>query len=162
MGNIKDYSSYTASSASSYEASACTPVVQKADFPLWEAAGFTPFYRKGDWGVKSDKLGGVEIRLSLDGKYPIETKIDSARKKEQILIDLFPVIQAALPEGWTVTLPGKDGYYRYQFFVVDHQGKEYICPEKLQDWKEFYFGLKLPITRKVKEAIEAAVEAPRV
>ena len=161
MGKIEDYSNYAASSAGSYEASACTPVVQEADFPLWEAAGFTPFYRKGDWKVKSDKLG-VEIGLSLDGKYPIETKIDSAKKKEQILIDLFPVIQAALPNGWTVTLPGKDGCYRYQFFVISPEGKEYICPEKTNEWKEFYFGLKLPITRKLKVAIKAAVEAPRV
>jgi hypothetical protein len=159
MGNIKDYSSYTSSSASSYEGSACTPIVQKADFPLWEAAGFTPFYRKGDWRIKSNELG-VEIGLSLDGKYPIETKINSAKKKEKVLIDLFSVIQAALPKGWTVTLPGKDGYYRY--FVVSPEGKEYVCPEKLQDWKVFYYGLKLPITRKVKEAIKAAVEAPRV
>jgi len=161
MGNIKDYSSYTASSSNSYEGSSCTPVVQEADFPMWEAAGFTPFYRKGDWGVKSDKLG-VEIRLSLDGKYSIETKIDSAKKKEQLLIDLFSIIQAALPEGWNVTLPGKDGCYRYQFFVISPEGKEYICPEKTNEWKEFYFGLKLPITRKLKVAIKAAVEAPRV
>ena len=161
MRKIEDYSSYAASSSNSYEGSSCTPIIQKDDFPLWETAGFTPFYRKGDWKVKSDKLG-VEIGLSLDGKYPIETKIESAKKKEQILIDLFPVIQAALPEGWTVTLPGKGGYYRYQFFVVSPEGKEYICPEKLQDWKVFYYGLKVPVTKKVKEAIKAAVEAPRV